>query len=550
MALVDNGFLPKDQVARKQLQELDPYLLRARGLHGVLTLFEFGRALYHLGRKRGFRSSRKDGRTEEAAKEAGKVHAAIAALRERIDSVGCATVGEYLATQRGYRKDRQDPSNKDEARALEAAKHVGIRGRRRNDGEYVLYLQREMVEEEFDRLWSAQEAHHPDQLTESAREQLRDIILFQRRLRPVEPGRCQFELSEYRARLCAPLQQRFRILQDLNHLRVRDGISDRPLSLIERNAMLDTLSHDPGLVTFSALAKAAGLRNSKEFNFSRDEKRKGFRGDAVAARFSATNAIGDRWQTLTPEQQYAIAVLVEQAEQAETLEAALLALPGQSNASDEILKGTFDESERHFISDALRTFPIKFDATQARTIASFNLPDDYGSLSLKALSKIVPELERDVINYDEAVRRAGYQHHSRFYTGEIFKQLPYYGKLLVGYTSPQPTARDDDERRFGKIPNPTVHIGLNQVRQLVNALIKRYGHPYQIIIELTREFGASGDRRREISKRQAEAQHRNERYDEELTKLGVRVNREPPRVSWRLFDLSHAAIATGLARCR
>jgi len=25
---------------------------------------------------------------------------------------------------------------------------------------------------------------------------------------------------------------------------------------------------------------------------------------------------------------------------------------------------------------------------------------------------------------------------------------------------------------------------------------------------------------------------------------------EPPRVSWRLFGLSHAAIATGLARCR
>ena len=28
------------------------------------------------------------------------------------------------------------------------------------------------------------------------------------------------------------------------------------------------------------------------------------------------------------------------------------------------------------------------------------------------------------------------------------------------------------------------------------------------------------------------------------------VQFEPPRVSWRLFGLSHAAIATGLARCR
>ena len=31
------------------------------------------------------------------------------------------------------------------------------------DGGYVLYLQRGMVEEEFDALWAAQQRHHPQQ---------------------------------------------------------------------------------------------------------------------------------------------------------------------------------------------------------------------------------------------------------------------------------------------------------------------------------------------------------------------------------------------------
>jgi len=502
-ALIRFGLMPTDDAGRKKLQELDPYELRARGLDKPLTLHELGRALYHLARKRGFRSSRKDARDEEAAKETGKVKLAIDALRERVQAAGCRTVGEYLARQH--------------------AQGSPVRARRSSDGGYVLYLQRGMVEEEFDALWAAQQPHHPQHLSDQARDTLRDIMLFQRRLKPVEPGRCQFEPQEYRARLCAPLQQRFRILQELNHLRARDGIGDRALTLDERNAMLALLENEAGLVTFSQLAKAAGLRNAKAFNYGRDEKRKGFKGDAVGAQFGAADALGDAWRRLNPEQQYALAVLVEQADQAEALTAALLVLPSETGSAAAILKGQHDETAA---IAALCSLPFKLDPAQAARLASFNLPDDYGSLSLKALARIVPELEREVITYDEAVRRAGYASHSQFHTGEIFMRLPYYGEVLRGYTSPMPTARDAGEHTYGRIPNPTVHIGLNQLRQLVNALIKRFGLPHQIVIELTREFGASGDRRREIMKQQAENQERNARYDAELATLNVRVNRE------------------------
>lgn len=506
-ALVRFGLMPADAALRKQLQKLDPYELRARGLDRLLTPHELGRALYHLARKRGFRSSRKDARSEETAKESGKVKQAIAALRERVQSAGCRTVGEYLARQH--------------------AERAAVRARRSSDGGYVLYLQRAMVEEEFDALWVAQQAHHPRLMTDAARDTLRDIMLFQRPLKPVEAGRCPFEPDEYRARLCAPLQQRFRMLQELNHLRVRDGIGERVLTLDERNKMLAVLGNDAGPkpVSFARLAKAAGLRTG-DFNFGRDVKRTGLKGDAVGARFTGEGALGGAWNRLTSAQQYALVVLVEQADQTEMLESALLALPGELPAEAEILRGIFGNDERGAITAALRTFPMSLTTDQARNIAAFNLPDDYGSLSLKALSRIVPELEREVVTYDEAVRRVGYSSHSQFHTGEIFMRLPYYGEVLKGYTLPMPTARNGDERKHGRIPNPTVHIGLNQLRQLVNALVKRYGLPHQIVIELTREFGASGEKRREIMSRQKENQERNARYDTELERLGVRVNRE------------------------
>jgi CRISPR-associated endonuclease Csn1 len=49
-----------------------------------------------------------------------------------------------------------------------------------------------------------------------------------------------------------------------------------------------------------------------------------------------------------------------------------------------------------------------------------------------------------------------------------------------------------------------VHIGLNQVRLVVNALIKRYGHPSEVIVEIARDLKRSKDQRDEDVKRQGE----------------------------------------------
>lgn len=502
--LIGFGLMPEDEQARKELQASNPYELRAKGLDQPLTLHELGRALYHLCRKRGFRSSRKDSKSEEDEKEAGKVKEAIQRLRSQIESHACRTVGEYLAKQHAERKS--------------------VRARRNDDGQYVLYLQRDMVAEEFDRLWESQRRFHPAELTDQAFDYLRDTLLFQRKLLPVMPGRCLFEPEEYRAPLCSPLQQRFRILQELNNLRLIEGTEQRPLTLDERNSLRDLLLVNPKQ-SFAKLRAAIGhgRSSSARFNLEADTKRKDLKGDLVSAQFADPACIGPDWFNLPPDVQEGLALLVARADRMDELISALRALPSDTGPAMEVAR---PHSHEKLWLEALSRLPSPLSEIQCDAIARVRLPDDYGSLSHNALARIVPELEREVITYDVAVQRAGYSHHSNFYTGEFFPRLPYYGELLRGYTSPTEKAKDDAERQFGKIPNPTVHIGLNQLRQLVNALIRRYGHPHQIVIELAREFGLSGEKRREITKKQAENQERNERYDAQLTRLGERCNRE------------------------
>ena len=57
--LVQHGFFSADPAARKALESLNPYQLRAKGLREALGPGEFARALFHINQRRGFQSNRK-----------------------------------------------------------------------------------------------------------------------------------------------------------------------------------------------------------------------------------------------------------------------------------------------------------------------------------------------------------------------------------------------------------------------------------------------------------------------------------------------------------
>src|SRR5690606_14440861 len=104
------------------------------------------------------------------------------------------------------------------------------------------YVDRSLVEDEFDALWTKQAELNPAIYTEPIRAELKDILLFQRKLKPVEPGRCTFLPDEKRAPLALPSIQRFRIYQEVNHLRWLDGqLQEQALTIKQRDLLADPL---------------------------------------------------------------------------------------------------------------------------------------------------------------------------------------------------------------------------------------------------------------------------------------------------------------------
>lgn len=280
--------------------------------------------------------------------------------------------------------------------------------------------------------------------------------------------------------MALPSQQRFRIYQEVNNLRIlRDDSSDAPLTLEQCAKIVAMLERPPKdkktvhEVTFDQIRTALNLGGNTQFTLE-DDKRKSLKGNTTSAILARREHFGPAWFTWSERQQDAI-----------------------------VLQLVNQESQDRLIKRLMKYCLV--DEEHAKKIADARLPDGYGSLSRKALARILPCLKHPneqgyPLTYDKAVQAAGYEHHSHINhaaTGEILSELPYYGEYLqrhVGFGSRDP--KDVPEKRYGKIANPTVHIGLNQVRLVVNALVKRYGHPGEIILEVANELKRPADHRK------------------------------------------------------
>lgn len=479
-ALIEFKIWPTDEPQRKALCLLNPYDIRTRALDEKVSLHELGRAIFHLNQRRGFKSNRKTDGGED-----GKIRQAVVKLEELFQSEGCRTLGEFY-------HNRLNKGQSVRAR-LEGA---GAKA------SYPFYPSRQMIECEFDKIWEKQSEFYPNILTENARNKIRSTLLYQRPLKPAIPGKCFLEPSENRAPIASPYFQRFRILQTINELRIIDRRGDqRPLTLEERNILLENLSQKKDL-NFSAAKKLLSLSNYDRFSIQ-DERRDKFQGDQIAVLLGNKKYFGKNWYKLPLENQ------------------------------NEIVKALVNEQDTEKLIETLCVFGLSKET--AAQLSEETLPTGYGRLSIVALKKIIPFLEEAVITYSEAAAKAGYNH-SDNYTGEIFHYLPYYGKVLENRVMRgSGNEADNDEDRYGKVGNPTVHIALNQLRRVVNCVIKHFGTPEQIVIEVARDLKMTQDEIKDYKKKQADNEKRNERIDGELKKLGQSINREN-RERYKLWE--------------
>lgn len=464
-ALVRWGFFPADEAARKALAQLDPYALRAKGLNAPLSGPKFARALFHLNQRRGFQSNRK---TDRQDSESGTLKKAISTLRTRLEEEHCQTLGQWLAKRHEQR----------------LSVRARLRGKTQKDKAYDFYADRAMVAHEFDALWSAQAGFNPGFFTEAARSDLRDILLFQRPLKPIKPGRCTLLPDEERAPLALPSTQRFRILQELNNLRVlnADLTELPPLTKAQRDTLAARMERKERL-TFADMVKTLKLPGTTKFNLQ-DAKRDALKGNSTSVQLSKKQHFGDQWHDFTLAQQDAIVLQ-------------LLNEPHEGKLIEWLKENTGVSDE------------------QAEAIAVAGLPEGYGRLSIAALGRILPPLASDVITYSDAVQLAGFDSHSVLghaqTTGELLDELPYYGQYLQRHVAFAKDNPRNDEERYGKIANPTVHIALNELRKVINALIKRYGKPAEVIVEVARELKLGQQRKLEIQREQKERQDLNEK---------------------------------------
>lgn len=324
-----------------------PYVLRAAALNHRLNPEELGRALFHLGHRRGFLSNRKAAAKDEDEKGIKKD---ITELQKAIDAAGCRTLGEYFST-----------INPDLER---------IRAR---------WTGRPMYETEFEAIWESQRPHYPDLLTDDAKKRVHKAIFYQRplKIRKEFVGACQYEKDRKRAPMALLTSQRFRLLQQINNLSMIDLDTGEWLKLApdQREKLIGHLDLF-GDLTFAKAKKLLGLPRTVKFNLEEGGEKR-LVGNRTAAKI--VEVLGpEAWQALDSTQREQIVDDLRSFEKEEAL--------------------------------AKRARKVwKLDEEKAQEFARITPEDGYLGLSRQALKKLLPLMEQGLTTPEAAKQVYGDQ---------------------------------------------------------------------------------------------------------------------------------------------
>lgn len=459
LVLCRSGLLPQDIETARNLASHDPYELRARAATAPLEKFLLGRALMHLAKRRGFQSNRRAS-TKEAE---GNTKEAMRRLHDLLDG---KTLGQFLHEQisQGYGA-RFRPSSESASKPKK---------------DFPLYPERAMYQAEFTAIRSIQEPHH--KLSAAEWDRISHLIFHQRDLKIPERGKCRFIPGESRASIALPSFQQFRLLSDVNHLGYRQDPFG-PVQMLDANqrAAVLSLTRTQKTVSFAKLRTKLKLDDSARFNLE-SEKRDKLQGDAVAVLFSGKNLFGARWHDHSLQDR-------------DSLVSAVLELD--------------DHDELRHLGEKLGLAGAPLE--EFCQLTTDDLPKGMARFSATALRHLVPQLEKG-LKYNQAVEACGWSHTTTPEDGSA-PALPYYGKAMPDSVVPSPKSKGKVEEEYlhGRFPNPTVHIALNQLRQVVNALIERYGKPAEINLEIARDLKMSARQREELMKEQTKNTKANDR---------------------------------------
>lgn len=497
--LQEDNLFPKEKKEAEKIKVLNPYALRVEALDRKLQPYELGRALFNLGIRRGFKSNRKDSPDESLSQPDEENNAAETKvaddpskmkqgekclhLEAAIKESGYRTLGEFLW------KEHQKTANTENT--------VGLRFIADRTTYYPL---RNLYEDEFNAIRAKQEPFYPN----IHWDKIHDIIFFQRPLKPQERGKCQFMTDKDRTFKAMPCSQKYRILQEVYNLKWYDELN-KPNDLTkEQQDLIIQKLNETKEFSFDKMRRLLKLDTGTRFNLE-SELRDKLKGNETAVILRYKNNFGELWDTLSLEEQ------------------------------DNIVEVLITANEDSEVEHMLQKYTALTDE-QRKHIVHKTFPSGTTSLCKEITEKLVSIMQEKHLQFDKALILLGYDHFDD--SVKHSDLLEYYGKVLIGSTmGAKPEAPENKpELKYGKIANPTVHIALNQLRIVTNSLIKRYGKPSQIVVEVSRDLKASREAKDEIRIANAKRAKENLIINKNITDMSSTI-KYPNRLDRQKFRL-------------
>ncbi len=538
-ALKRHGLIADSKLFLKQPSYVDSvWQLRKAGLDRLLTPAEWVRVIYHLCKHRGFHwTSRAEAlqADSDTKSENGKVKQGLASTAKLMKEKGYRSAAEMvLAEFPDAQRNKRGEYTKALSRVLLAQEFSLLFARQRELGSIhaTAELQIEMLgdgDQKSGLFWAQKPALSGADLLKML-------------------GRCTFEKTEPRAPKASFTAERHVWLTRLNNLRITvDGVT-RPLIDVERSIAIPLPYTRGEKFTYKDLRTAlqnAGL--STEFRFA------GLSYPSLRQR-EENKAKDPEAETLTKLSAWHDLRLAFKRASLETT---------WQQLSTPALDG--DPTWLNQIGWVLSVY--KDDDEVLRELKKLSLPggeacinvllgvrfDKFHALSLKALRQIVPKMEAGM-RFDEAVATIPeYGHHSQPVARESdrTKYLPAF------YTHREKDGRLKFNDDLDVPRNPVVLRALNQARKVCNALIKVYGAPHAVNIEMARDLSRSllghysdGGKyiegRKDILAAQKEFQARNERERTQFLETFGRKANGAEFEKWMLYREQQGVCAYSL----
>ncbi|MBN9384294.1 MAG: type II CRISPR RNA-guided endonuclease Cas9 [Chitinophagaceae bacterium] len=466
--LTANNMMP-DRRLLLELSPLEIWGLRAKAVTDKVSLQEVGRILLHLNQKRGYKHSKSDEAEDKKQTEyVQEVNERFASIKERSETIGqhfYAQLQQYFSVAQ-----KTAPAYRIKEKVFPRAAYI----------------------EEFDAIWKRQQQEHPSVLSTDLYNQIRnEIIYYQRRLKSQKGlvNFCEFESQTFTtpegksivagprvAPKSSPLFQIEKIWESINNILIKNRKGELfEISAAHRQGIFDHLNNNDRL-TQTDLYKILGIGRNDGYFTNELIRKKGIQGNITRMAFA--KILGSDHPSLQ------LNLLLSSMQRADTTTGEVTEQPVVDTTFEKeplfrLWHIMYSLDEENCQKKLAKEFG--FDEITARKLSSsIDLTKGgFGNKSTRAMRKILPYL-MEGYTYDKACTLAGYSH-SDSLTKEENERRELQPRL-----SPL---------RRNSLRQPVVEKILNQMINLVNAIIDQYGTPSSIRVELARELRQSREER-------------------------------------------------------